>query len=196
MSPKPFGKAHRSFWNLPILTRGVIITLALGPIAFVAFLSPAKSHPTLSEGPLVIPSLVGFTLLTSVALTLWWRRKPSPRGPGESSRMKITLLRFFLSLFVAVPVGFIASVCYTPAFTALNGWFSGGAERTIHAFVRKQDGMTVLTSPYWGSSFQAKIHRLEDLPKESTGTTVAKLTLRRGVMGALWIEKIEYEYLP
>jgi hypothetical protein len=149
----------------------------------------------LADEPLWWPSVVGFTLLIATSGALWLKRSPSPRAPESSSSMKIFLGRFFLCLVLAIPVGLFSALLYQPAFATLNGALSTSSSRTLYAIVQQREGVAYLTSPYWGGSYAAIIRRPEHLPKPGASTTVAKVTLRRGALGALWIQNIDFEYL-
>lgn len=195
MSPKPFGKPRRRFWDLPPLARGSLIAVAAGPLFWLIFLSPARSYPTLAKAPFWWPAVIGFSLLIAVALTSWLKKRPGPQSPEDSSRAKIVLGRFFLSLFLAVPLGFLTAFFYEPALVTLNGAMSPSNPQTTFAFMERRAGVPALSSPYWGTDFSCAVHRLEHLPKEEAKTTLAKLTIRRGSLGAFWIMKIDYEYL-
>ena len=96
--PKPFGKAVRRRLGL---TKAMRLTVALWGAAIPAFLFcglGSSSYPTLVKRPFFWPSVFGFGLFYAVSLALWLRRRPSPRGPWESSRFKLFLGRFLLAL--------------------------------------------------------------------------------------------------
>jgi len=123
------------------------------------------------------------------------RRRPSPRAPGTSSRTGLFVSRFLLSLLVAFPAGFVSSLLYEPAFKLANGLVSPGSPVVEHAMVDKVDATWFLDSPYWEAKFRWQVADQASVPADLTAGSVAKITLRRGLLGARWIESIEYSVL-
>ena len=192
---KPFGKPSHHGRGL---TRGLRLTIALWVAALPAYFLcsyASRKYPTLSESPFFWPATWGFVLFYATALAIWFRRRPSPRAPGTSSRTGLFISRFLLSLFIALPAGFVSSLLYEPAFKLANGLLSPGSPVVEHAMVDKVDSKWVLDSPYWETKFTWEVVDTAALPADLTRGSVAKLTLRRGLLGARWIESIEYSVL-
>ncbi len=57
------------------------------------------------------------------------------------------------------------------------------------------DTQWVLDSPYWERGFHWKVKDVAALPKDLSTGSLAKMTLRRGLLGARWVESIEYTVL-
>lgn len=193
--PKPFGKATRRGLGL---TKGMRLAVALWAAAVPAFLLcriPARGRPTLSEDAFFWPSVLGLWLFCAFAMAFWFRRRPSPRGPWESSRPKIFAARFLLALLVAAPLGFASAYLYQPAFTLANSLVPLGGEAPEYAMVVKEGDGFALDSPYWAPPFRFVIPPTGDVPKDLTAGSLAKLSLRRGLLGARFVRKIEYEIL-
>ena len=192
---KPFGKPVHHGRGL---TKGLRLTIALWVAALPAYFLcgyASRKYATLSESPFFGPAALGFTLFYAVALARWFRRRPSPRAPGTSSRTGLFISRFLLSLFIALPAGFVSSLLYEPAFKLANGLFSPGSPVIEHAMVDKKDSTWVLDSPYWETKFRWEVADPKAVPPDLTAGSVAKITLRRGLLGARWIESIEYSVL-
>lgn len=192
---KPFGKpVHHGFG----LTRGLRFTIALWGAAVPAYFLCSygtSAYPTLSESPFFWPAAVGFTILYSVTIALWLRRRPAPRAPGESTTMGLFVARFLLALLVALPAGLISSLLYEPAFKVANALGSPRGSSVEHATLEYTSSGWVLDSPYWEHSFHWKIHDVGSIPKDATRGSLARLTVRHGLLGARWIERIEYTVL-
>ena len=192
---KPFGKPVHHGRGL---TKGLRLTIALWVAALPSYFicgTATRKYATLSEIALFGPAALGFTLLYAVALARWFRRRPSPRAPGTSSRTGLFISRFLLSLFIALPTGFVSALLYEPALKLANGMFSPGSPVVEYAMVDKDDAKWVLDSPYWDSKFKWEVVDAAALPKDLSTGSVAKVTLRRGLLGARWIESIEYTVL-
>ncbi len=192
---KPFGKPTHHGRGL---TRGLRLTIALWCAAFPAWLicrPAAGRRPPLAEDPFFWPAVVGFAIFYAAALALWLRRRPSPRAPGYSSRTGLFVTRFLLCLLLSVPLGIASALLYEPAFELANS-LGGVGETVEHAMVEKQGVDWVLDNPYWEGGFRWKVREPGALPPDLTVGSVAKITLRSGLLGARWIESIEYTVLP
>jgi hypothetical protein len=122
------------------------------------------------------------------------RRRPSPRAPG-SGRTGQLIGRFLLSLLIAFPAGLISAGLYEPALKLANGIGSTSIRSVEHAMVEKVDAEWVLDSPYWRNDFHWKVKDVEAMPKDVTVGSLAKMTLRTGMLGARWVESVEYTVL-
>lgn len=192
---KPFGKPVHHGRGL---TKGLRLTIALWIAALPAYFlcsTASRKYATLSESPFFGPAALGFTIFYATALARWFRRRPSPRAPGSSSRTGLFISRFLLSLLIAFPAGFVSSLLYEPAFKLANGLFSPGSRVVEHAMVDKQDSKWFLDSPYWETKFRWEVADPAAVPPDLTAGSVARITLRRGLLGARWIESIEYSVL-
>jgi hypothetical protein len=192
---KPFGKSVHHGRGL---TKGLRLTIALWIAALPAYFLcgyASRKYATLSESPFFLPAALGFTIFYAAALARWLRRRPSPRAPGTSSRTGLFISRFLLSLFIAVPAGFVSSLLYEPAFKLANGLFSPGSAVVEHAMVDRKDAAWFLDSPYWETKFRWEVADPKSVPADLTAGSVAKITLRRGCLGARWIQSIEYTVL-
>ena len=192
---KPFGKPMHHGRSL---TRGLRLTIAFWCAAFPAWLicrPAARRHPPLAEDPFFWPAVIGFAIFYAAALALWLRRRPSPRAPGYSSRTGLLITRFLLCLLLSAPLGIVSALLYEPAFELANGL--GGVSETVeHAMVEKQGVDWVLDNPYWEHGFRWKVRDPAALPPDLTVGSLAKITMRSGLLGARWIESIEYTVLP
>lgn len=193
---KPFGKPVHHGRGL---TRGLRLTFALWGAAFPAWLlcrPVVRRHPTLAEDPFFWPAVVGFAIIYATAFALWLRRRPSPRAPGTASRTGLFVSGFLLSLLLALPAGFVSAFLYEPALEVANS-LTGGARVVEHAMVaRSPEGLWVLDSPYWKGGFRWTVRDPGAVPEDLTVGSAATLTLRGGLLGARWIESIEYTVLP
>lgn len=192
---KPFGKSVHHGRGL---TKGLRLAIALWIAAIPAYplcSYAAKKYATLSESPFFAPAGLAFAIFYAAAMARWLRRRPSPRAPGTSSRTGLFISRFLLSLFIAFPAGFVSSLLYEPAFKLANGLLSPGSPVVEHAMVDKVDSTWVLDSPYWETKFRWEVVNPGSVPPDLTAGSVAKITLRRGLLGARWIESIEYSVL-
>lgn len=190
---KPFGKVIRPGWGL---TRAMRLTVALWGAAIPAWLLCGlgrSAYPTLAEHPFVTPLFWGFFAFFTVAFALWRRRRPSPRAPGESSRASLLAWRLVLALFVSLPTAWACAYLYEPAARLANGMFSVGPAREEHAMVDKHAGEFVLDSPYWAPGFRWRVAHAKFVPADLAVGSLATLRVRRGSLGAAWIEKIDYE---
>jgi hypothetical protein len=193
---KPFGKPTHHGRDL---TKGLRLTIALWCAAFPAWLicrPAARRYPTLAEDPFFWPAIVGFALFYAAALALWLRRRPSPRAPGTSSRTGLFLTRFLLCLLLSIPLGIVSALLYEPAIEVANGLRGVGTPVIEHAMVDKEDGEWVLFNPYWIGGFRWKIRDPRGLPPDLTVGSLATITVREGLLGARWIESIDYTVLP
>lgn len=193
--PKPFGKVARRRMGL---TRSMRLAVALWVAALPAFFLcrvPARGRPTLSEDAFFWPSALGLGLFYAVAIALWLRRRPSPRGPWESSRFRLFAGRFLLALLVAAPMGFATAYGYQPALALANGLVPLGDRATEHAMVVRDGSGFALDSPYWEAPFRFRIPPSAAVPRDLAAGSLAKLALRRGLLGARFVESIEYEVL-
>jgi len=193
---KPFGKPVHHGRGL---TKGLRLTIALWCAAFPAWLicrPAARRHPTLADDPFFWPALVGFALFYAVTLALWLRRRPSPRAPGTSSRTGLLISRFLLSLLLSIPLAVASAFLYEPAFELANGMSSFGPRTVEHAMVLQQANRWVLDNPYWKNGFQWSVRDPAALPPNLTAGSLAKITMRTGLLGARWIESVEYTVLP
>jgi len=193
---KPFGKPTHHGREL---TRGLRLTIALWCAAFPAWLicKPAAGrHPPLAEDPFFWPAVVGLPVFYAAALALWLRRRPPPRAPGHSSRTGLLVARFLLCLLLSVPLGIVSALLYEPAFELANGLGGLGADTVEHAMVEKRGADWVLDNPYWEGGFRWKVREPGDLPPGLTAGSLAKITLRSGLLGARWIRSIDYTVLP
>jgi hypothetical protein len=175
------------------------LTIALWGAAIPAFILCAAGsdrYPTLSERPFLWPSAVVFWLLSALAIALWLRRRPSPRGPWESSRTKLFLARLALALLLAAVPALGSAYLYEPAFKLANGLLSPGAPATQHAMLTGKTGDLALHSFYWEPAFRWRIPHLRFLPPASARQALAAVTIRRGLLGARWVEKVDFTVLP
>jgi hypothetical protein len=192
---KPFGKVIRSGWGL---TRAMRLTVALWGAALPAWLLCGlgrSAYPTLAEHPFLRPLFLLFFAFFALALALWLRRKPSPRPPGQSGRVSMLVWRLVMAAFVALPTAWGCAYLYEPAARLANGMFSVGPPRTEHAMVDKHQNEFVLDSPYWAPGFRWRVVHAKFVPPDLTVGSLATLTLRRGGLGAQWVEKVQYEVL-
>ena len=192
---KPFGKPVHHGRGL---TKGLRLAIAIWVAAIPAYplcTYAAKKYATLSESPFFMPAAFAFAIFYAVTTARWLRRRPSPRPPGASSRRGLFISRFLLSLFIAFPAGFVSSLLYEPAFKLANGLVSPGSPVVEHAMVDKVDSKWVLDSPYWETKFRWEVADPASVPPDMVAGSVAKITLRRGLLGARWIESIEYSVL-
>lgn len=193
--PKPFGKPIVSGLGL---TRGMRFAIALLVAALPAFFIgqlAASSYPTFAERPFFWATAIVLSIFYAATTALWLRRRPSPRPPG-SGRFKLFLVRFLLTLLIAFPAGLLSAFLYGPALKLVNGMLSPGGPEIEHAMVdRTKTGDVVLHFPYQepGSGWTVPYTRF--VPKDPAPWAKATLTLRRGLLGARWIQKIEYEPL-
>jgi len=194
--PKPFGKPVHDGLGF---TRGMRLALALLVAAVPAFfigLLAAGSYPTIEERPFFWTSAIVLALFYAAATAGWLRRRPSPRPPGSGGRFKLFLVRFLLTLLLALPAGLLSAFLYGPALKIANGMLSPGGPQVEHAMVvRTPSNDIVLHFLYHESGTTWTIPYTRLVPKETAPWTFARLTMRRGLLGARWIEKIDYEAL-
>jgi len=192
---KPFGKpVHHG----RTLTKGLRLTIALWIAAVPAYFlcrHVDRTAPTLSESPFFGPSVLGFTVFYAAAMALWLKRRPSPRAPGTSSRAGLLVSRFLLSLLLAFPAGLFSAYLYEPAFKLANAQAGLGERRVEFAIVDQVNAEWVLDSPYWKNDFRWTIREPWTLPPDLKPGSLAKITLRQGLLGARWIQSIEYTVL-
>lgn len=181
------------------LTRGMRLAVALASAALPAYLicmKPAESYAPFGDSPFFWPAVVLFALFYAFVLARWLRRRPSPRGPWESSRTKLLLVRAFLALLIATPAAFVSALLYEPALTLANGLVPAGGPSEEYALVvpeRGQPARFALDSPYWQPPYQFK---LRTRPPGGGVGSLARMKLRRGLLGVRWVEGVEYEALP
>jgi hypothetical protein len=193
--PKPFGKPIRR--NLG-LTRAMRLTFALWGAAIPAFFLcrwASRGYPTLSESPFFGPSILGFGIFYALAIAFWLRRRPSPRGPWESSRAKLFIVRLLLGLLAAAPAALISAYLYEPAFKLANGLASPGRTSVEYALVDREGPDAVLDFPYYTPGYRWKVQSVFPVPKDLPRGSLARVTIRRGILGARWIDGIEYQVL-
>jgi len=193
---RPFGKPVHHGWSL---TRGVRLSIALWGAAIPAYLlcaGESKAYPTVADRPFFWPAAVVLTLFYALTLALWLKRRPSPRPPGASSSTGLFISRFLVALLLAFPAGLVTSFLYGPALALANGLGSHGAPTVEHALVDRQASGWVLDSPYWEPGFRWPIANSSSLPKDLAPGSLARLKVRRGLLGARWVESVEYVVLP
>lgn len=193
---KPFGKPVRRSFGF---TRSFRLTAALWVTALPAFLIckiPSRGYPTFARSPFFWPSVLASGLFYAFSIAMWLKRRPSPRGPWESGKAKLIAVRFLLALVVAAPAGFASGYLYEPMLTVMNGMISPGGGSAEYATVAKEKGGFVLDSPYWEPDFRLPVPDPKSVPGDLTPGSLARMSLRRGLLGARWIEKIDYEVLP
>jgi hypothetical protein len=191
---KPFG--------LPVhhgrtLTKGLRLTIAFWLAALPAYFLcgyATQAYATLSESPFFWPAAWIFTLFYAVSFTRWFLRRPSPRAPGTGGTGKV-LSAILLALLIAFPSGLVSSLLYEPALKLANGLGSLRPRTVEHAMVDKVDAQWVLDGPYWAHDFRWQVKNVTALPPDLTPGSLAKITLRTGLLGARWIESIEYTVL-
>jgi hypothetical protein len=194
--PKPFGKPvlHRL-----ALTPAMRLSLALLGAALPAYLIghvAASGYPTLAPRPFFWGAALVLAVFYAAATARWLRRHPSPRPPGASSRRGLFVSRFLLTLLLALPAGFLSAFLYGPALTLANGLVSPGSSETELAMALvRPDGEVELHLLYRapGSTWTVPTSRLR--PREAAPWMSARMTLRRGILGAQWVERIDYESL-
>lgn len=191
--PKPFGKPVLSDLGF---TRSFRLAIALLVTALPAFFIgqlAAGSYPTIDGHPFFWASAVVLSLFYAAATARWLVKRPSPRPPG-SSRFKLFLVRFLLTLILAVPAGLLSAWLYGPALKIANGVLSPGGPQTEHAMVVRTSSNDIVLHLLFheaGTTWTIPYTRL--VPKENTPWMLARITMRRGLLGARWIEKIDYE---
>jgi len=189
---KPFGKPIKRGLGL---TRTMRLTIALWGASIPAFLLcklGTDRYPTLSSSPFFWPGAFVLWLFSAVAIALWLRRRPSPRGPWESSRTKLFIGRLLLALLLAAVPALGAAFLYEPALGLANGMLSPGAATVEHAMLTGPVGDLALHSFYWEPGFRWKIPHTRFLPSHPTRQALAAVTLRRGMLGARWVERVDY----
>lgn len=192
---KPFGK---SVHHGRTLTKGLRFTIALWVAAVPAYFicrHVDRTAPTLSSSPFFTPAFIGFTLFFAVTMALWLKRRPSPRAPGSSSRTGLFISRLLLSLLLALPAGLVCAFLYEPAFKLANSLGGLGPRRVEYAIVDQVNAEWVLDSPYWKGDFRWTIRDSSTLPEGLKPGSLAKMTVRQGLLGALWIQSIDYTVL-
>lgn len=192
---KPFGKqVHHG----RTLTKGLRLTIALWVAAIPAYLicrHAERTTPTLSDSPFFGPAFLVFTIFFAAAMALWLKKRPSPRAPGTSSRTGLFLSRFFLSLLLALPAGLACAFLYEPALKLANSMATLGERRVEYALVDQVNAEWVLDSPYWKGGFRWVIRDASTLPEGIKPGSLAKITIREGLLGAHWVQSIEYTVL-
>ena len=192
---KPFGKVVRGGWGF---TRPMRLTLALWGAAIPAWLLCGlgrSAYPTLAEHPFVTPLFCVFFASFTPAIALWLRRRPSPRAPGDSGRTSLLLWRLLFALLVSLPTAWACAGLYEPAARLANGLFTFAPPQEEHAMVDRHGGEFVLDSPYWSPGFRRRIADAKAVPADLCVGSLATIRVRRGLLGAAWIESVAYEVL-
>jgi hypothetical protein len=191
---KPFGKpVHHG----RTLTKGLRLTIAFWVAALPAYFLcgyATRAYPTLSESPFFWPAAWIFTLFYAVSFARWFLRRPSPRAPGTGQKARVAGY-FLLALLVAFPSGLVSSLLYEPALKLANGLGSPRSRTVEHAMVDKVDSQWVLDSPYWSHDFRWTVKNVTGMPPDLTPGSLATITLRSGLLGARWIESVDYTVL-
>jgi hypothetical protein len=187
MAPKPFGKPIPGSAPFPRLAKVSLVVLCGAPIAYYGLSSLSRSYRTLSVDAFFWPSAVVFGILFAFAWQKWFLRRVTPRGP-EGPSWLARVGRFLLVILLAAPLALSCAFLYQPSLGVLNGVASTGSTSTAHAMVEVRGGVPVLRSPYWPPDF-----RVEGVPAGAPAGSLARLTLDRGLLGALWIRRIEIE---
>lgn len=194
--PKPFGKPLPGTRSL---SRGMRLSVALLAAAIPAYFIgrfAAAGYPTIAAHPFFGGAALVFAIFYSTATALWLRRRPSPRPPGASSRVGLFVGRFLLTMLLALPAGLLSAFLYGPALTLANGMISPGGPVTEHAMaVVRSDGEVELQLLYREPGATWKVTQSRLLPREKAPWLAARMTVRRGCLGAQWVEKIDYEAL-
>jgi hypothetical protein len=189
---KPFGKPVHHGWSL---TKGVRLTIALWGAAIPAYFLcgyGTTAYPTVSESPFFWPATCGFMLFYAMTMAYWMRRRVSPRAPGTSSSTGLFISRLLLALLVAFPAGLASSYLYEPALKLANGLGSPRRQTVEHAMVDKVDSKWVLDSPYWEHGFHWTVKDVAAMPRDIVPGSLAKITTRTGLLGARWVQSVEY----
>jgi hypothetical protein len=193
--PKPFGKpAHARLG----LTRGTRFLIALWGAALPAYIISslaAGRYPPLSGDPFFWPSALGFIGLETILIVRWLRSRPSPRGPWEGGRPALLAGRILLALLVATPAGLASAFLYEPSLELANGMLTVGAPQEEYAMVAQPEAPVALDLLYAHPPFRITLSDPR-FQREGLGAgSLATLTLRRGILGARWIQKVQYEVL-
>src|SRR5688572_19578228 len=191
MAPKPFGKPVPSPHRNPFFAVMAFFLLVAAPVAYFALSVPARSHRPFNPDAFFWPSAAVFGVVFAIAWRLWLKRRPKPVGP-EGAPWLVRVGRFFAPLILAAPFALACAFLYDPGLSLLNGSLATGDPRTAHALVEVRTEATVLRSPYWPPEFHLKIAKSE-APAGIPSGSLARLTLTRGLLGALWIQRIDYE---
>ncbi len=194
--PKPFGKPVLSGLGF---TRSMRLAIALlvtaVPAFFIGHLA-AASYPTIENHPFFWTAAIVLAIFYALATARWLKKRPSPRPPGGGGGFKLFVVRFLLTLVLAVPAGLLSAYLYGPALKLANGMLSPGGPQVERAMaVRNGDGDVEIHLLYHEPGTLWKIPYTRFMPKEKAPWMTATLTLRRGLLGARWIEKIDYEFL-
>jgi len=191
---KPFGKpVHHG----RTLTKGLRLTIALWVAALPAYFLcgyATKKYATLSDGPFFWPATWIFTLFYAISLVRWLAKRPTPRPPGTGRTGRI-LGYVLLALLIAFPTGLVSSLLYEPALKLANGLGTHRPRTVEYAMVDKVDSQWFLDSPYWAHDFRWAVKNTAAIPSDLAAGSLAKVTLRTGLLGARWIESVEYTVL-
>jgi hypothetical protein len=191
---KPFGKpVHHG----RTLTKGLRLTIALWVAALPAYFLCAyasRKYATLSESPFFWPAAWAFAGFYTLSLTRWLARRPTPRPPGRG-RTGLMIGYVLLAFLISFPTGLVSSLLYEPALKLANGLGSFPTRTVEHALVDKVDSQWVLDSPYWTHEFRWTVKNVLDMPPGVTAGSLARITLRSGLLGARWVESIDYTVL-
>jgi hypothetical protein len=191
---KPFGKpVHHG----RALTKGMRLTIALWVAALPAYFlcrTANRAYPTLAESPFFWPATWTFTAFYAAVWIRWLLKRPTPRPPGTGRTGRI-LAYVLVGCLVGFPGGLVSSLLYEPALKLANGLGSFRSRSVEHALVDKAGADWVLDSPYWSHEFRRPVPNVSAMPQDVTPGSLAKVTLRTGLLGARWIESVEYTVL-
>jgi hypothetical protein len=193
--PKPFGKPAHARLGLTPAARLLIALWGAALPAYVISSLAAGRYPPLSGDPFFWPSAFGFIGLETFLIVRWLRARPSPRGPWESGRRALLVGRILLALLVATPAGLATAFLYEPTFELANGMLSFGAAQQEYAMVAHPDPPVALDLLYAHPPFRINLSDPRFQQERLGAGSLATITLRRGLLGARWIEKVEYEVL-
>jgi hypothetical protein len=188
---KPFGKAGRRPRGLTPLLVASLALVGAAPLVCAAAWPLARRVPTLARNPFLLPAFLGFLAFFAVAAALWFKRRPSPRGPGQSSRAGLLFSRLLLGALLGVAPALLCAFCYSPLLTALNG-LGSGSETVEHALVARDGAGFVLSGPHWRDGAR---WIPGDVPKNLAPGSLARLRVRSGLF-VDWVQSVEYTVLP
>jgi hypothetical protein len=192
MAPKPFGKPTPRFRRIPGFTRAALLLWAASPVAYFALSSGSRSYRTLAADAFFWPSAIVFGIILAAAAHKWMRSRPTPRAPDEGYSWGYRAVRVLLPLVLAAPFAVACAFLYQPGLKIVNGALTTASLRTTHAFVESRKPEPLLRSPYWPPEFKVNVGE-DVIPPDAATGSLARLTLSRGFLGALWIRSIEIE---
>ena len=191
---KPFGKpVHHG----RTLTKGLRLTIALWVAAFPAYLLcryATTKYPTVAESPFFWPATWIFAGFYASSLLRWLIKRPTPRPPG-TGRVHLLIGYTLVAILIAFPSGLVSSLLYEPALKLANALGSPRSHTVQHALVDRADARWVLDSPYWAHNFRWIVPDAAAMPPDITPGSPARLTIRTGLLGARWVEKVDYTVL-